>query len=96
MVVSTARRMGMTAPESTQGWRVVRRTVRRAPLSSPRRHAYPTLHHATWVPAEAAPRMTVAQLCRLFADDRRLVRVKLLLLAGLVIATAVLERMVQR
>ncbi|HLJ61558.1 MAG TPA: hypothetical protein VKZ50_17685 [bacterium] len=40
--------------------------------------------------------MTVAQLCRLFADDRRLVRVKLLLLAGLVIATAVLERMVQR
>ena len=95
MVVSMARRTGMAAPDSTQGWRVTRRAVRRALPSSRRRHAHPTLRHATWVPAQTAPRMTVAHLCRLFADDRRLVRVKLLLLAGLVIATAALERVVQ-
>jgi hypothetical protein len=94
MVVSTAPQTGIAAPDSTQGWRVARRAVRRAPRSSRRRHARPTLRHATWVPAQTAPRMTVAQACRLFADDRRLVRVKLLLLAGLVIATAALERVV--
>ena len=38
--------------------------------------------------------MTVARFLRLFADDHRLTRFKLVMLAGLVIAAAVLDRVV--
>lgn len=47
---------------------------------SPRRHA--TLH------------ATLNELCARFVDDRDLIRVKLALLAGLIVLTAALERVV--
>jgi hypothetical protein len=66
-------------------------TMRRTPRPV-RRHVRIAPRQATWVPAPAAPQVTAAQMLRVFADDRRLIRVKLLLLAALVIATAALER----
>jgi len=45
-----------------------------------------------WVPARTAPETGVARFCRRFADDRKLIRLKLVLLAALVVATAAFER----
>lgn len=74
------------------GWRRAQASTSRAALSPRRVRRRSSPEWAVWAPEQTKPGMTVADVCRLFADDRRLVRVKLLLLAGLVIATAVLER----
>jgi hypothetical protein len=44
------------------------------------------------VPAEAPRRAQFKDMCARFMDDRRLIRPKLLLLAVLVLVTAVLEQ----
>jgi len=46
------------------------------------------------VPAQPSGQMTVARFLRLFADNQKLTRFKLLMLAALVIAAAVLDRAV--
>jgi hypothetical protein len=46
------------------------------------------------VPVRTSSGMTVARFLRLFADDQKLTRFKLLLLGGLIIAVAVLDRAV--
>ncbi len=45
-----------------------------------------------WVPSETPHRAQCEDMCARFMDDRRLIRPKLLLLAVLVLVTAVLEQ----
>jgi|GEM_PF-2770529 len=47
---------------------------------------------AMWVPSETPHRAQCEDMCARFMDDRRLIRPKLLLLAVLVLVTAVLEQ----
>ena len=84
MVVSTAQLARSTTARLRGAPRGRRAAGRRAA----------TAGRAVWVPNRVAPAMTCARAARLFADDRRLIRLKLLALAGIVIAAAVLDRAV--
>ena len=46
---------------------------------------------AEWVPGRARPTLTVARFVGLFEDDRKLIGLKLMMLAAIVIAVAVLD-----
>ena len=92
MVVNTAHWTRSTAVRQTGAPRT-RRQVRRD-VAPARRHLYAVSRGAAWVPAGTSSGMTVARFLRLFADDQRFTRFKLLMLAGLVIAAAVLDRAV--
>jgi len=91
MVVSTAHWTRSTAVREVGAPRR-RRPVRRHLAVVRPIHAASS--SATWVPAQPSGQMTVARFLRLFADDQKLTRFKLLMLAALVIAAAVLDRAV--
>jgi len=92
MAVSMTRQAYAAAPYLVPGWRSTSASRPRA-IARPRRRAMPRVPGgAVWVPARTAPETGVARFCRRFADDRKLIRLKLVLLAALVVATAAFER----
>jgi hypothetical protein len=92
MVVSAAHWTRSTAARQV-GVPRSRRPIRRhvTAIRGPVRTASRT---AEWVPVRGSSTMTVARFLRLFADDQKFTRLKVLMLAALVIAAAVLDRVV--
>jgi len=91
MAVSVTRQAYAAAPYLVPGWRSTSVSKPRAVARPRQKTTQRVPGGAVWVPARTAPETGLARFCRQFADDRKLIRLKFILLAALVVVTAALE-----